>query len=83
LFDLSAGCDAVDVRHEDIHENQVDIYWDAVVIGLESCECGLCGMGCHDISVTGLGQHRPEQLVLIRRVIDNENSHRACPDDLV
>ncbi len=75
-FDLPAGLNTVHLRHDDVHEDQVDARG-TVLAAIESEEAeGCCGrVGHEDLFVARGGENRLKQCPVVRRIVDDKNAH--------
>ena len=75
-LDLAAGFDAAHLRHDDVHEDQIDSSGAVrTVIEPQQTECGGGRVGDQEIVVAGSRKDRLKQEAVVRRIINDQDAH--------
>ena len=76
-LDLAAGFDAAHLRHDDVHEDQVDSRGGAMlpVIEPQQTECGGSRIRDQKIVIAGSREDRLNQEAVVRRIINDQDAH--------
>src|SRR5438477_3375873 len=74
-LDPATGFDSVKLRHEDVHQNQVDLGGRLPAVHVEHGERSLCRVCAQEVRMAGLPKDCPKKYQLVWRVVDNKNAH--------
>ena len=53
-LDLATGFDSIQLRHEDVHQNEVNLGWWLLAVHVEQSEGRFCRIGAQEIRMAGL-----------------------------
>jgi hypothetical protein len=72
---LATGFNSIQLRHEDVHQNQVNLGGRLMAVHAKHGECGLCRVSAQKIRMAGLPKDRAKEYLLVWRIVNDKNAH--------